>query len=107
MQLVFREEDGGDTPGRCLARPVFVLQEEGEGRGGGRGRGEVGGAEGEMGGKTTSYRGLVERTLPSLPLHAGPGEDDARSLGGQRGEAQAQRGLRVTSVREKIRSEIN
>ena len=106
MQLVFREEDGGDTPGGCLAPPVFVLQEEGEGGGGGRGGGEVGGAEGEMGGKTTSY-GLVERVLDtSLPLHAGPGQDDARSLGRHRGEAQTQSRLRVTAVREKVGSEV-
>ena len=85
---------------------MFVIQEEGEGRGGGRGRGQVRGAQREVGGKTTSYR-LIEGTVPSLPLHTGPGEDDARSLGGHWGEAQTQRGLRVTSVGEKIRSEIN
>ena len=104
---MFREEDWGHTPGSSGARPVFV-QEEGEGGGGGGGRGEAGGAQREVRGKTTSY-GLIEGTLLPplpLPLHTGPGQHDARSLGRHRGEAQAHRGLRVTSGGEIIRSEI-
>ena len=77
---MFREQNWGHTsPGW----PVFVLQEERERGGGGGGRDKVRGAEREVGGKTTSY-GLIKRTvllLLPLPLHTGPGEDNAGSLG--------------------------
>ena len=83
MQLVFREEDGRHTPGSSRSRPVFAIQEERERGGGGGSRGNAGGAQREVGGKTTSY-GLIKRTvllLLPLPLHTGPGEDNAGSLG--------------------------
>ena len=83
IQLVFREEDGRNTPGSSGSWPVFAIQEEGERGGGGGGRGYAGGAQREVGGKTTSY-GLIQGTvlpLLPLPLHTGPGEDNTGSLG--------------------------